>query len=55
MMVPDWMVDGAYVVPQGPVWHAHKYDATSISYVPTAFNSKASPDGEWLAGRRQAD
>ena len=48
MMVPDWMIDGAFVVPQGPVYHAHKYDATSINYVPTNFNSKASPDGELI-------
>ena len=46
MMVPDWMIDGAYVVPQGPVWHTHKYDAATIDYVATTFNSKASPDGE---------
>jgi hypothetical protein len=47
MMMPDWMISDAYVVPQGPVWHAHKYDATSIAYVPTLFNSKSSPDGAY--------
>jgi hypothetical protein len=34
-------------VPQGPVWHTHKYDATTIAYEPTVFNSKASPDGNF--------
>lgn len=44
----------AYVVPQGPVWHSHKYDATSIAYVPTTFNTKSSPDGESCHGADQA-
>jgi hypothetical protein len=48
MMVPDWFIEDAMVVPQGPVWHTHKYDATSVAYEPTVFNTKSSPDGKFI-------